>query len=599
MYINFILPNNTNSSFFFYLFRRFFLLIIICFFNYNHTYSQEDYYQAEKDSLVELIPTLKGEDKLMAMHRLSRMPYAGEYLETLLKYNKEYIEEARKQKNIRHEVAGMSDELTVYYNYNLYEKFIEKAPGYLEYFDKTGYYINYYENYRSLVEVYIYEGENQKALAETNKMYEKAKTDSIPFGIDASTYLLGYIYYLEHDYNNAKIFLMECVEQQKAKEPKEWNIVFDAYADLASLYPRLMDDNEILGILKDYRSSIIIFEDEVYETKMISEWKSYYGICTRVYIGKGDVKNAELYCDSLENIIYDHDGLLSDLYNYKGEIAELKGNYEEAYNYYKESHILDSINYGTLGRFSTLFAQIRVLYKLNRGEEAYLLTEALLIRRDSMYNLSVRSQLDELRTVYEVDKLTAESDLHRAEKEILRQRWFIGIISSGLLLIALFIYAIYSRRLKKKNLSLYNQAKELNRKEKAVESCFLSKPVEELSKEMQLYRRVNESIKAKKLFIDPNINRKKLADYLGTNETYLADAIKHGTGETFSNYISNLRLQYALELLNDYPELTFDAIAIDSGHGSYSQFFRSFIKKYGMSPSEYRKLLNKKKISDY
>jgi transcriptional regulator GlxA family with amidase domain len=75
-----------------------------------------------------------------------------------------------------------------------------------------------------------------------------------------------------------------------------------------------------------------------------------------------------------------------------------------------------------------------------------------------------------------------------------------------------------------------------------------------------------------------------------TNEAYLADAIHEATGETVSTYLSNLRLQYSLTLLNESPHLTFDAIAIDSGHGSYSSFFRLFTKKYGISPSEYRKL---------
>jgi AraC-like DNA-binding protein len=41
------------------------------------------------------------------------------------------------------------------------------------------------------------------------------------------------------------------------------------------------------------------------------------------------------------------------------------------------------------------------------------------------------------------------------------------------------------------------------------------------------------------------------ADRLGTNESYLADAIREATGDTYSNYITNMRLQYSLELLNN------------------------------------------------
>ena len=184
----------------------------------------------------------------------------------------------------------------------------------------------------------------------------------------------------------------------------------------------------------------------------------------------------------------------------------------------------------------------------------------------------IRFEIDELRTIYEVDKITAE-------KEQKHQQVIWAIAVCMLLLVALFIYFLYSRRLKQRNLALYQQVQELSRKEKAVESCFLSKPEETLSKEMQLFRQLSKLMKTEKLFINTEINRKTVANHLGTNENYLASAIRAVRGETFSDYVSNLRLQHALELLNDQPDMTFEAIGIDSGHGSYSQFFRAFNKK--------------------
>jgi AraC-like DNA-binding protein len=91
---------------------------------------------------------------------------------------------------------------------------------------------------------------------------------------------------------------------------------------------------------------------------------------------------------------------------------------------------------------------------------------------------------------------------------------------------------------------------------------------------------------------------------------------------TFREWINQLRIEEAKNLLRQYPDktineiaqltgfsdksnfirlfrkqpnLTFDAVAIDSGHGSYSAFLRLFTKKYGITPSEYRKLAAAKK----
>lgn len=122
----------------------------------------------------------------------------------------------------------------------------------------------------------------------------------------------------------------------------------------------------------------------------------------------------------------------------------------------------------------------------------------------------------------------------------------------------------------------------------------LKKKKESIDKEILLFCKLNKCMQTECLFADSGLNRKKLADYLNTNEIYLANAIRRKTGETFSEYILNLRLQNALSLLEKYPNIRLEAVATDSGYGSYSQFFRSFIKKYGIAPSKYRKLSNKK-----
>ena len=93
-----------------------------------------------------------------------------------------------------------------------------------------------------------------------------------------------------------------------------------------------------------------------------------------------------------------------------------------------------------------------------------------------------------------------------------------------------------------------------------------------------------------KLFADVKLNRKKLAVYMNTNEVYLAESIREVTGKTFSEYLSDIRLKHALRVTDECPDMNFDIIVSDSGYGSYTKFYRSFTKKYGISPMEYRRL---------
>lgn len=97
-----------------------------------------------------------------------------------------------------------------------------------------------------------------------------------------------------------------------------------------------------------------------------------------------------------------------------------------------------------------------------------------------------------------------------------------------------------------------------------------------------------------KPYRDTTFNRTVLAKLLGTNEKYVADAVREGAGTTVSNYITDIRLNCSLELLSDESgdgePMSLDDIARDSGFRSYSSFWRAFQKKYSMTPSEYRSL---------
>jgi AraC-like DNA-binding protein len=111
-------------------------------------------------------------------------------------------------------------------------------------------------------------------------------------------------------------------------------------------------------------------------------------------------------------------------------------------------------------------------------------------------------------------------------------------------------------------------------------------------KEDKLLERLKLLMKDSKNFTDPNLNRKTLSEKLNTNEAYLWETIKENFGNTIGEYITELRLNYARELIirrND--KYTIEAAAIDAGLGTRRTFQRLFQKKYGLSPEEYRKLM--------
>ena len=79
-----------------------------------------------------------------------------------------------------------------------------------------------------------------------------------------------------------------------------------------------------------------------------------------------------------------------------------------------------------------------------------------------------------------------------------------------------------------------------------------------------------------------------VAAHFQVSETYLSRYFKKKTGQNFINYLNEVRIENAaLELRGTDASIT--NIAMDSGFSTPSVLNRYFKKKYGITPSEYRK----------
>ncbi len=85
-----------------------------------------------------------------------------------------------------------------------------------------------------------------------------------------------------------------------------------------------------------------------------------------------------------------------------------------------------------------------------------------------------------------------------------------------------------------------------------------------------------------------NITAFSVASTLGYSVGYFSTLFRKVTGITFIQYLSEMRLDYAVRLLS-LEKFSVNEIAEMSGFGSYSNFLKAFKKKYGILPKEYKK----------
>ena len=93
---------------------------------------------------------------------------------------------------------------------------------------------------------------------------------------------------------------------------------------------------------------------------------------------------------------------------------------------------------------------------------------------------------------------------------------------------------------------------------------------------------------SRKLFTDINFNRDTLLDELHIQKRTFTKKFEAYTGNSFKEYITALRLEYAAQLIKEHPEYTIEAIAMECGIASYVTFHRNFTRHFGIAPSSYR-----------
>lgn len=108
---------------------------------------------------------------------------------------------------------------------------------------------------------------------------------------------------------------------------------------------------------------------------------------------------------------------------------------------------------------------------------------------------------------------------------------------------------------------------------------------------IETYKKLNNAIESKKLYLNPELNIEGLAKELDLKANTISQLINQNTDYNFNDYINSLRVEDVKKMLEhpDYANYTIVAIGLEAGFNSKASFYRVFKKFEGMTPSEYLK----------
>lgn len=88
-------------------------------------------------------------------------------------------------------------------------------------------------------------------------------------------------------------------------------------------------------------------------------------------------------------------------------------------------------------------------------------------------------------------------------------------------------------------------------------------------------------------YYDSSLSATMMANKLGITPQYFSKMFGQFTGVSFPDYINNIRLEKAKDILISKPLLSITSVCEKTGYNSTSYFTKAFTKKFGIPPSKY------------
>ncbi|MDF9831381.1 helix-turn-helix domain-containing protein [Parabacteroides sp. PF5-6] len=553
------------------------------------------------DSLYRMLPALEGEKKLAVYTELSHLLHNYPDTTFCLQVFDAFAREAKRQKNAAAESLAIKKRMVIY-AYSLNEEaFMALYPSFM----KFAYDHKLWDDYFYMFAFYSgYFLKQEQALEQAQEMYAFSSEINSHYGIATTANIIGNRYIQQRRPDEAEPFLRQAIAEFKLAD--NLNDQIESYSNLCISLRSQEKYDEFFETMPEWEALHAEKEKRLGAPDLTSRF--YIDIIyAETYSRMEQFDNARRYFDRIAAYIDSLPDTVKAEYLYS--LLRLHINQD---NYQEGLALIDTCQriMEKVENERMLISVIRnnayLLTQVGRDAEAVVVLEDYIRRKDAMNQVAINDRLDELRSVYEVDRLTLEKEKLSMEKQRNRS-YLIGVAIGCILLFCLLsAWIFYSHRLKLKNVGLVSRIQEQDRMAEELE-----KQTRELRKyhvllndpstvpdedgspaEDELLERLKCLVEDKEVFTNPSLNRKTLAEQLNTNEEYLRETIHKNYGKTFAEFITGLRLNYSRELLaHDTENYTIEGIAIDSGFGSRNTFHRLFRKQYGLSPDEYRRLI--------
>ncbi|MGH1384944.1 helix-turn-helix domain-containing protein [Kordia sp.] len=316
---------------------------------------------------------------------------------------------------------------------------------------------------------------------------------------------------------------------------------------------------------------------------------------------KGNYEKAisELSIAEEKAIKQENKDLLPSIYYYIGVSYKNLDQEEKAIDFLKKT---DSISQKNVDNYLLLDRTYYTLTDLfsKKGDGESTLKYWRLYQENNKINEHVSKNVKSAIRDHDIEQLEDTIRKLISAKEEKEENYTFALIIIAILIFLFLLFIVYSKNKQRQNQMKFNSLlKELDTKKQIVDVTKEKKSTSTLTIDEEKVQQIVielDKFEHKKQFLDINCDLAFVAKKVKTNKAYLSKVIHSEKQQKFIQYITNLRITYALERLKQdklFRSYDIKSIASELGFKSPDSFSRAFKNKTGIYPSYYIKNINK------
>ena len=333
-----------------------------------------------------------------------------------------------------------------------------------------------------------------------------------------------------------------------------------------------------------------------------------YTLYSKIVLEKGDARKAALHAQEAIRLAqqYKQVELLPDAYLQYALVLRAQGNYVASNQYAQLALDTAERVASRTQRVACLTLLARNSRQLGMAEQALSFYEQANQALDTQVHINMDRLMHERSIMLEVEEKEKEASVRRQQIADQHKLNIVLIVTTLILLGLLSVIIIDNRRRNRlykhivsQNARAVNREKKLREQILQLEEKLAAQPSETPSQTLlqdekriqDLYERACQLMENDCLYKDPQLNRERLAELLGTNRTYLTKIIKEKSGMNYLQFVNSYRINEAVRILSDHTKTDYPLKQIwsDLGFNSPATFYKLFQQSVGITPSVYRK----------